>query len=193
MANFVIECQRGREKFMRQRCKRKKWPGLSLGKRAKVNHCLFSRCILTLSCAKPLFFSYLCAIWLFFHIGGTQDRNPRQDVAVLASTVQLLHTKETPQFWVTHCFRKEVQVVRRSVTVAITDSSTGGELVFNKYDGDHQQWTNMNKLRVVQVSSGEGWTPGALWLLLRQARWTSLFKPYRVSSCSTAFLGYDIH
>lgn len=134
----------------------------------KVNWHIFSKCILTLSIAKP-FFSYLCAIWLFSHIGGTQDRNPRQDVTVLASAVQLLNTKETPQFWVTRCFRKEVQVVGRNVTIAIIDSSTRGKLVLTSKMGSNSEHI---------LISWEWWkraqVKGANWLLLHQTRWTSL-------------------
>lgn len=41
-----------------------------------------------------LLFSYRwCAVRLFFHVCSAKDRNPRQDVTVFTSTVQLLHTK----------------------------------------------------------------------------------------------------
>lgn len=149
------------------------WPRLSLGKERNKWTDFSPICILNMSVPYP--FSYLCAIWLLFHVWGTQDRNPRQDVTVLPSAVQLLNTKETHQSH-TVSGRKKKNNCRFSRNVRNMSHGIGtrGILVLTSLMGTTSKIINkLKSVRAVEQSSWEvSSVPGEWWVSLHQARWT---------------------
>lgn len=105
----------------------------------KVNQHIFSKCILTLSFAKPFFFLPLCYLTLLPHRRHAgQEPTPRCYSPCLRCTTPK-HKGDASVLSHTLFPEKEVQVVGRNVTIAIIDSllfvKTRGKLVLTSKMG----------------------------------------------------------